>query len=238
MKRLSVLGCVLALAACGPTQDEASSLPAPERTSATSTGGGGQTVSAHSTEEGSSPTGDAEDAPIYWGVEPGEPLPILWEELITEASEEELIRQQAEFYATLEQRYAANMTTLADIDSFEAIEEGSELDFMPQLGTFDVVEELNGQLIRIPGYIVPFDFGAQQRYGEFLFVPYMGACIHTPPPPPNQIIYVQADPQVRVDDIWRPYWLEGELRTEKNLNDVGNAAYTLALTNLELYPTP
>lgn len=179
---------------------------------------------------------EGDERPTYWGIAPGEPLPIMWEDLMPEGSFEELIRQQEEFYAMLRQRYAANATTLADADTFEEIEEGSELDYMPQFGSFDVVEDLHGEFIRIPGYVVPFDFDPRQRHREFLFVPYMGACIHTPPPPPNQIIFVRADPAIRVEDIWAPYWLEGTLSAEQNLNDLGDAAYALSLDSLEPYP--
>ena len=174
----------------------------------------------------------------YWGIEPGEPLPIMWDDLMPEGSEEEMLRQQAEFYQMLEQRYMANSSRLADAAPLESIEEGSELDFMPQFGTFDTVEEFDGQLVRIPGYVVPFDFNLKRRHEAFLFVPYMGACIHTPPPPPNQIIYVRANPSIRIKDIWVPYWIEGDLRGEEVLNDTGDAAYSLALSKIELYPIP
>ena len=69
---------------------------------------------------------------------------------------------------------------------------------MPQLGSYDVVDELDKQHVRIPGYVVPLEFEPGRRHKEFLFVPYTGACIHYPPPPPNQIIYVRADPGVKV----------------------------------------
>ena len=118
------------------------------------------------------------------------------------------------------------------------IEEGSAQDYMPQFGTFDAVNDLDGQLIRIPGYVVPFEFASDDKYSEFLFVPYMGACLHTPPPPPNQVIFVRAEKKVRVKDIWAAYWLEGDLQVERNMNDLGNAAYSLDLTGLELYPVP
>ena len=188
--------------------------------------------------ESSTDDDDDEDEIAYWGIEPGEPLPLMWEDLMPEGAEEELLRQQEEFYAMIRKRYAANSSTLADATPFDAIEEGSELDYMPQLGTFDVVDELDGQLVRIPGYVVPFDFDMSRRQSEFLFVPYMGACIHTPPPPPNQIVFVRADPAVRIDDIWVPYWLEGELSTDENRNELGDAAYSLSLDTLEPYPVP
>lgn len=176
----------------------------------------------------------------YWGIAPGDPLPIMWHDLMPEGAEEELLRQQDEFYRMLEQRYRANTTRLADAaaSTIDSIEEGSELDYMPQFGNFDVVEELDGQLIRIPGYVVPFDFNLSRKHEAFLFVPYMGACIHTPPPPPNQIIYVRADPAVRIKDIWEPYWLEGDLQGEEVRNDTGDAAYSLTLTTIDPYRPP
>ena len=175
---------------------------------------------------------------VYWGVEEGEALTIMWEDLMPEGSEEALMAEYEAFYAMLEQRYAANTTTLADADPYAMIEEGSEFDYMPQLGNFDTVEDLDGQHARIPGYVVPFDFNTDRQQTEFLFVPYMGACIHSPPPPPNQIIFVRADPAVRIKDIWVPYWLEGTLSTEKTENDLGNTAYSMSMMEIEPYPMP
>ena len=208
---------VLGLAACGNDEN----LPAPQAATETVTqiDGGGR---------------DSE----YWGIEPGEPVPIRWEELMPEGAIEELFRQQDEFYADLDRRLAANATRLSDAASAQQIEEGSDLDAMPQLGTFDGVEELDGELIRIPGYVVPFDFESDDTYTEFLFVPSLGACIHTPPPPPNQVIYVRSDSEMRVPDIWVPYWLEGELTIERNENDLGDAAYALNLSDIEPFPIP
>ncbi|MEZ5946699.1 MAG: DUF3299 domain-containing protein [Hyphomonas sp.] len=170
-----------------------------------------------------------------WGVAPGQALPIKWEDLMPEGADEELARQEAEFFKMLEQRYAANATSLADAQPFDQIQEGSTFDYMPQLGTFDVVHDLDGRLIRIPGYVVPFDFNEERRQGTFLFVPYMGACIHTPPPPPNQIIFVRADPAIRLGDIWSPYWLEGTLSTEEIHSESGDAAYAVSMTGLAPY---
>ncbi|MEL6692170.1 MAG: DUF3299 domain-containing protein [Pseudomonadota bacterium] len=171
----------------------------------------------------------------YWGVKEGDPLPIMWEDLMPEGSEEALMKEYEAFYAMLEKRYAANSTSLVDADPYARIEEGSELDFMPQLGSFETVEDLDGVLIRMPGYVVPFDFSTDSKHREFLFVPYMGACIHTPPPPPNQIIFVRADPAISISDIWAPYWIEGTLMTEKTENELGNTAYALTMSKIEDY---
>ncbi len=174
----------------------------------------------------------------YWGVEPGEPLPIVWSDLLPEGALDEYFRQQEEFYERLEMRLQAEATRLSDVTAGAEIEEGSDLDFMPQFGTFETVDDIDGTLIRIPGYVVPFNFETDDRYTEFLFVPSQGACIHTPPPPPNQVIYVRAEDAARVEDIWAPYYLEGVISIERNENDLGNAAYTVDLASLELFPVP
>lgn len=88
---------------------------------------------------------------VHWGIKPGEPLPIIWDNLMPEGSAEALEQEYAAFYQMLEEQYAAN-------GPIELIEEGSELDYMPQLGGFETVSELDGVLVRIPGYVVPFDF--------------------------------------------------------------------------------
>lgn len=184
------------------------------------------------------PSNSQPTKPKYWGVKDGEALTLMWEDLMPEGSEAQLTQEYEAFYAMLDQRYAANTTTLADADPYAAIVEGSEFDFMPQLGNFDTVAELDGEHVRIPGYVVPFEFSSGMRLKEFLFVPYMGACIHTPPPPPNQIVFIRSDKPVQVKDIWAPYWIEGTLQTEKTENEIGDTAYALTLSKLEPYPMP
>ena len=174
----------------------------------------------------------------YWGVEADEPLPVVWQDLLPEGALDEYFRQQEEFYERLEMRLQANASRLSDVTAGTEIEEGSELDYMPQFGTFDTVDDIDGTLIHIPGYVVPFTFETDDRYTEFLFVPSQGACIHTPPPPPNQVIYVRAEEAARVEDIWAPYYLEGVISIERNENDLGNAAYTVDLSSLDLFPIP
>ena len=115
------------------------------------------------------------------------------------------------------------------------IAEGSDMDSMEQIGTFNVVDDLDGKKVRIPGYIVPLDFSANAEHREFLLVPYFGACLHTPPPPPNQIIFVSAEPPAKIPDIYDPVWLEGSLTTGRFDTELGNSAYELSLSLLEPY---
>ncbi len=113
--------------------------------------------------------------------------------------------------------------------------EGSPQDQMIQLGTFKTVEELDGKKIRLAGLILPFEFNTQNLVTEFLLVPYFGACIHAPPPPPNQIVYVKSELGIMVERPWMPVWTHGTLHTAKKVNALGDAAYTLQLDWIDPY---
>ena len=76
--------------------------------------------------------------------------------------------------------------------------------------------ELNGQNIRLPGYLLPLEF-KEKQVTEFLLVPWVGACIHTPPPPPNQIVHVKMDKGYDIGEtLFTPVWVNVVVRTEKN----------------------
>ena len=89
-----------------------------------------------------------------------------------------------------------------------------------------VVAELHGLRVKLPGYIVPLTIDESSRITEFLLVPYFGACIHVPPPPSNQIVYVHSEGGVAMGDMWQPYWLEGRLKVESFDSDMGTTGYS------------
>ncbi len=98
--------------------------------------------------------------------------------------------------------------------------------------------ELDGTDIRIAGYLVPVDYNDDQQATAFFAVPFFGACLHLPPPPPNQIILVHSEQGVDIDDIYTPYWLSGELNTGLLENDIAESAYTMTLQQYEPYAEP
>jgi hypothetical protein len=71
---------------------------------------------------------------------------------------------------------------------------------------------LDGQVVRIPGYLLPLEFSGK-KVSEFLLVPWVGACIHTPPPPPNQIVHVKADKPFEFGGLFAPVWVTGRMTT-------------------------
>jgi len=96
--------------------------------------------------------------------------------------------------------------------------------------------ELEGLRIRIPGYVVPLDMlGGDIR--EFLLVPYMGACIHTPPPPANQIIQVVSARRQALQTM-DAVWVVGTLKVGRNDTRMGVSGYVLDATRIEPYRGP
>ncbi|MCO8171073.1 DUF3299 domain-containing protein [Pseudomonas sp. 21LCFQ02] len=89
------------------------------------------------------------------------------------------------------------------------------------------VAGMNGKTIRLGGYPVPLETDAKGNSTLFFLVPYPGACIHVPPPPPNQLVLVRYPKGVKIDDIYTPLWVTGGLKIEKVSNDLADAAYAL-----------
>ena len=89
------------------------------------------------------------------------------------------------------------------------------------------VASMNGKHIRLGGYPVPLESDAKGRSTLFFLVPYPGACIHVPPPPPNQLVLVRYPKGLKLDDIYTPLWVMGTLKVEKVSNDLADAAYAL-----------
>jgi hypothetical protein len=101
---------------------------------------------------------------------------------------------------------------------------------------------LDGRLVRMPGYLLPLEFSGKD-VSEFLLVPWVGACIHTPPPPPNQIVHVKADKPVGNVSMFMPIWVTGRMSTKAiktslylvdGAADI-NAGYSLRATQVEPY---
>ena len=89
------------------------------------------------------------------------------------------------------------------------------------------VGAMNGKHIRLGGYPVPLETDAKGRSTLFFLVPYPGACIHVPPPPPNQLVLVRYRNVLKLDDIYTPLWVTGTLKVETVNNDLADAAYAL-----------
>ena len=105
------------------------------------------------------------------------------------------------------------------------------MDFAP------IVDELDGKTVRISGYAVPLDYD-EQNVREFLLVPYFGACIHVPPPPGNQTVYVTSEEGLEMQGLWDPISVVGKLETVHVSSDLAEAGYSIAANDVEPYKEP
>ncbi|PMP13288.1 hypothetical protein BCS93_05430 [Vibrio breoganii] len=94
--------------------------------------------------------------------------------------------------------------------------------------------ELDGSQVKIPGFVIPLEGDANQ-VTEFLLVPYFGACIHVPPPPPNQIIYVKFPSGAPVQELWDVVYVVGELKAQTIEHELAQTGYLLNGVSLEVY---
>lgn len=91
-----------------------------------------------------------------------------------------------------------------------------------------------GQTVRLPGFLVPLE-ELPEGLKEFLLVPYFGACIHTPPPPANQIVHVLLDKPVKRFRSMDTVWVTGVLSATKTDSYMGVASYRLEAKGFEPY---
>jgi uncharacterized protein len=98
----------------------------------------------------------------------------------------------------------------------------------------ELVKDYDGRRVRIAGYIVPIGFdGVGVR--EFLLVPYVGACIHVPPPPPNQVVLVRSEKRVPVRDQFEPVQVTGTLATGMLSTELADVGYQVAAEAVTSY---
>lgn len=116
-----------------------------------------------------------------------------------------------------------------------ALSTASDSRYQQALVSTHVRPEFDKQKIRLPGFIVPISLDENQRVTAFFLVPYFGACIHVPPPPPNQIIFSKYPKGINNNSIYDPYWIEGTLHTSLTENDIATSAYTFTVDKVTLY---
>lgn len=126
---------------------------------------------------------------------------------------------------------------LALLESMPEIEhDGDGPALLPdEIMTGRVVPEMANVEGRIPGFVVPLKATDDMRILEFFLVPYYGACIHVPPPPPNQIIHVKYKEGFTLEALYNPVWIKGELLIERTEHEVGSSSYSMVAESVAPY---
>lgn len=98
-----------------------------------------------------------------------------------------------------------------------------------------VVESLDGKRIKLPGFVVPIE-GDGKQLSEFLLVPYYGACIHVPPPPANQTVYVKVPKgDAKIRNAFDTVWVTGTLSAKSFTSDLATAGYQIQAEEVTPY---
>lgn len=112
-------------------------------------------------------------------------------------------------------------------------------DLRKKLDDAPIVKSQVNQKVRLPGYAVPLDADRNSKR-EFLLVPYFGACIHTPPPPSNQIVLVRPTANSKIKKMPESMdvlWVEGELKEARVNTSQGVSGYMMEAISIAPYET-
>lgn len=136
--------------------------------------------------------------------------------------------------------YLQDIADGSEDDSLQALAQTKQLDdktkrYEQALTSYRVIPEYDNKNIRIAGFIVPVEVDPSQKAISFFIVPYFGACLHMPPPPPNQIIYVDYEQGIKIDNLYDPFWFEGKLTIKKIEADIASSAYQMKVNQILAY---
>lgn len=120
-------------------------------------------------------------------------------------------------------------------DQFKNPQDNPDDPYQKALVSTRIISEFHERKIRLPGFVVPLDFDDHQVITTFLLVPFFGACIHLPPPPPNQIIFATYEPGLPVDDLSDAFFIEGTIFTELKEHDLATSAYSMTVDRIVPY---
>ncbi|WP_286133397.1 DUF3299 domain-containing protein [Colwellia sp. UCD-KL20] len=148
---------------------------------------------------------------------------IEWEQLMP-FEDLDILLNPPEFLSGIEDQASNdNMSTLDQASPTDA----EAKKYQQALESTRVVETFNNKAIRLPGFIVPIETNEKKRVTQFFIVPYFGACLHMPPPPPNQIIYATSEKGIELTSLYDAFWFEGVLKIDTTDTMVGTSAYSM-----------
>ncbi len=157
-------------------------------------------------------------------VAAGEPRTLQWMDLLP-ADDREAMLRLPETMAELNRKLLA-----------QGVDQLTEDVKLPDVLTSTAIrEELAGEYVRVPGFLVPLQLNEHGEATRFFLVPYFGACIHLPPPPPNQMVHITFSDGISADAIYEPYWVTGRMEIETTENELGIATYAMEAQDITLY---
>ncbi len=108
--------------------------------------------------------------------------------------------------------------------------------FSQQPESTGVRADWNGQLVRLPGFIVPIDYSGTS-VTAFILVPYVGACVHVPPPPANQLVFVTTERPYESKGLFEAVNVIGMFGVSSISTQLADIGYALSADMIEPYRT-
>lgn len=96
-----------------------------------------------------------------------------------------------------------------------------------QPGTEGVRTDWNGKIVSLPGYVVPVDYSGT-GVTAFILVPFVGACVHVPPPPANQLVFVTTSEPYESKGLFEPVKVTGMFGTASTSTQLAEIGYALS----------
>lgn len=153
----------------------------------------------------------------------GEITPLGWGELLPKSDKEVLAKYQSSSDKSLSEQVTLSLQATTNQR------------YQSALYSTDVVEDAIGKAVSISGYMVPIDLNEDRSVKRFFLVPYYGACIHYPPPPPNQMIYVNLIDGFSKIMMSQAFTLTGVLEKGLFEDHQGTSAYILNVSQIEKF---
>lgn len=132
-------------------------------------------------------------------------------------------------YMTMTQEEADKLLDGSEESNAEIARIEAEFNYAP------TVPALDGLRVKIPAYITPLEYDYQTSIKEFLLVPYVGACMHTPPPPANQVVFAESDSAIQFEGMYEAVWATGVIHTETVQSNLAETGYRLEVETIQPY---
>lgn len=166
-----------------------------------------------------------------WGQDAAQYKVLEWTDLIPKDDLDVLLNPPKELM---------NVEDGSEEDSITKLDKLSEKSpeakrYYQALKSTKVVKSMNGKQIQIPGFVVPISGNDEKKVTEFFIVPYFGACIHLPPPPPNQVIFGKITEGFKLDSIYEPFLFSGKLSLQQTNHSLGDASYQIDVDEIVPY---
>ena len=154
------------------------------------------------------------------------PSNVEWSQLLPQ-EEKGVLKKYQQLQATSPTEFTENLLL--------SIEAASDPSYSAAMTSVNSVDAYDGKAVSIAGFIVPIDYSSSEGPANIFIVPYFGACIHFPPPPPNQMIFAQLEGEFTDFDISQAYKITGIMRRGLFEDPLGTSAYILDVVSIEAY---